>query len=312
MRKTSDLIFSPNDVATLGYEYLQYRHDHKEFAVEFPVKSWREKVYPLAAGEVMSLIARPGNMKTGLMMLWARQRAGIVKQTDGRVVVYATWEQSIEELHSFYVAAQQKISVTKMAKGDLSKDDFNRVMDASAQRISEPLFFVGHSVMRKTGRTPMNVDTLGMAIDEIQGRGLTVDMLYVDYLQRIAHDGRENPVTAYSNIMDSLKDLALGAGIPICVGVQASREVENLEFPVPEMHHAQWTSNVEQSSDRVFSLLRLRRYAQEGEQLGGYVVKGQNQLIVRCLKQKLGEANMDILVNVDPIYNRLDDNEMEA
>lgn len=312
MKRAKDLVYSPNDVSALGYEYLQYRHDHKEFSVEFPVKSMREKVYPLAAGEVMSLIARPGNMKTGLMMLWARQRAGIIKPYDGRVVVYATWEQSIEELHSFYVAAEQQISVTKMAKGELSKEDFDKVMTASAKRISEPLFFVGHSVMRRTGRTPMDVEMLGLAIDEIQSRGLTIDMLYVDYLQRIAHDGRENPVVAYSKIMDSLKDLALGSGIPLAVGVQASREVENLEFPVPEMHHAQWTSNVEQSSDRVFSLLRLRRYAQEGEQLGGYVVQGQNQLLVRCLKQKLGEANMDYMIGVNPIYNKLDEKEMEV
>lgn len=306
----SDIIYSPLDVANLGRDYIQYRHDHKEFAVDFPVKSMRKKIYPLAAGEVMSLIARPGNMKTGLMMLWARQRASAVKPYDNRVVVYATWEQSIEELHSFYVAAQQEISVTKMAMGDLDKADFDKVLTASSQRISEPLFFIGHSVMRKTGRQPITVEALGEAIERIQGDGFVIDSVFVDYLQRIyPSNPRDNQVVAYSQIMDSLKNLALGFGVPLVVGVQASREVEKESPQVPEMHHAQWTSNIEQSSDRVLSLVRPRRYAQEGEEFNGAIVKGQNQLLGRLLKQKLGEANFDFWMNINPMYNRLDEEE---
>lgn len=309
----SEVVYTPADVATLGYDYIKYRHDHKEFAVDFPVKKARSRVYPLAAGEVMSIIARPGNMKTGLMMLWARQRARVIKPFDNRVVVYATWEQSVEELHSFYVAAEQGVSITKMAMGELTPEDFDRVMTASGQRVSEPLFFIGHSVMRKTGRQPITVERLGDAIDSIQKDGFDVDSLFVDYLQRIpASDPHDPQVVAYSKVMDSLKNLALGVGVPLVVGVQASREVENLDVPIPEMHHAQWTSNIEQSSDRVISLVRPRRYAAEGESFGSVIVKGQSQLLMRMLKQKLGDANWDLWLNINPIYNTLTDNEKEV
>lgn len=310
---SNNLVYSPADVAKLGYDYIKYRHDHKEFAVDFPVAKMRSRLYPLAAGEVMSIIARPGNMKTGLMMAWARQRAKIVKPYDNRVVVYATWEQSIEELHSFYVAAEQGIPVTKMAMGGLTEDDFQRVLTASGSRISEPLFFIGHSVMRKSGRRPINTDAFADAIESIQNDGFVVDSVFADYLQRMSPLNDHDPQTvAYSKTMDALKNMALGFGVPLVVGVQASREVEQLEVPIPEMHHAQWTSNIEQSSDRVISLVRPRRYRAEGEQFGSRVITGQSQLLINVLKQKLGEANFIEWTSIDPRYNLLNDNEKEV
>jgi replicative DNA helicase len=117
---------------------------------------------------------------------------------------------------------------------------------------------------------------------------------------------------AYSKTMDALKNIALGFGVPMVVGVQASREVEQLEVPIPEMHHAQWTSNIEQSSDRVLSLVRPRRYRAEGETFGSRMVSGQSQLLIDVLKQKLGEANFIEWASVNPIYNTLNNNEQEV
>lgn len=306
-------IFSPLDVANLGQDYIRFKKEHKEFGVPFPVPKMRNRVYPMFPGEVMSIIARPGHNKTGLMMMWARQRARWLKQAGHtkRVAVYATWEQSIEELHSFYVASQQGVSITKMAHGELSESDWGKVEQASADRVSEPLWFVGHSVMRKTGREPIRVETLARALEAVEewGDGFEVDSVYVDYLQRIPVDVA-NPVMSYSGIMDDLKNLALGFGVPLVVGVQASREVEALKVQIPEMHHAQWTSNIEQSSDRVLSLVRPRRYKKDGEQFGSITVYGQNQLLISVLKQKLGEANFAEWVSFNPAYNKLGDNEL--
>jgi replicative DNA helicase len=309
----SSVIYSPVEVGTLGTQYLQYRRDHKDLALAFPVKKMQDRIYPLAGGEVMSIIARPGHMKTGLMMYWARQRARLLREIEGRVSIYATWEQSIEELHSFYIAAEQKLSITKMAKGDLTDEDFKKVMDASASRAKEPLFFFGHSMMRKTGRQPMTVDTLGEAIERVQSEGFVVDSVFADYLQQIIPAVEyESMVTNFSKIMRDLKNLALGLGIPLVVGVQASRDVEKEKLPIPEMHHAQWTSNIEQSSDRVLSLVRPRRYRKAGEMFGSRTVEGENQLLITTLKQKLGIGNFAEWVSFNPIYNRLNDAEGET
>lgn len=310
----SSVIFTPLEVATLGQEYIGYKKEHKDFGVTFPIPKMSNRVYPLFPGEVMSIIARPGHAKTGAMMMWARQRARWLKENKpNRVVIYATWEQSIEELHSFYVAAEQKLSITKMARGILSEEDWERAMKATAERISEPLWFIGHSMMRKSGRRPITTETLMEALEKVSlfGDGFEVDCVYLDYLQRIHPlGGFDNPVMAYSKIMDDIKNIALGFGVPIVVGVQASREVEQLKMPIPEMHHAQWTSNIEQSSDRVLSLVRPRRYKKEGEKFGSIEVHGHNQLLVNILKQKLGEANFSEWVGFNPIYNKLDELEL--
>lgn len=310
----ANIVYNPNEVATLGQSYIAYKRDHKEFGVPFPVTKMREKIYPLFPGEVMTLIARPGHAKTGLMMAWARQRARQLKEiSKDRMAIYATWEQSVEELHTFHVAAEQGISVTRMAKGDIDEEHWEKAMTASAQRVSEPLWFIGHSVMRKSGRKPITIETLAQALESIQADGFVVDCVFLDYLQRIQPEGRtDNPVMSYSGIMDDIKNLALGFGVPMIVGVQASREVETLKLPIPEMHHAQWTSNIEQSSDRVLSLVRPRRYRKEGQTFGSQTVYGYRQLLISTLKQKLGEGNFSEWVLFNPIYNRLDDNEQEV
>lgn len=307
------IVYTPNDVSTLGHQYLEFKRDHKEASLPFPSTKFPE-IYPMFPGEMMSVIARPGHAKTGLMMYWARQRSRWLKENKikNRVAVYATWEQSIEELHSFYIAADQGLSITKMAKMDMSEEDWTKAMDASAKRISEPLWFIGHSVMRRTGRRLITVNELESALAEIQDSGTEIDSLYVDYLQRIEPSSSyESQAVAYSKTLDGIKNLALGIAVPVVVGVQASREVEQLSLPIPEIQHGQWTSNIEQSSDRVIALVRPRRYRKEGEKFGDKVVTGHRQLLISVLKQKLGEANFQRWVLFNPIYNRLDDNEAE-
>jgi replicative DNA helicase len=309
----TSIVYNPTKVASLGEQYLKWKQDNKAFGVPFFSSKMRDRVYPLFPGELMSVIARPGHAKTSVMMFWARQRAHWlrVNSHEERGVIYATWEQSIEELHSFYIAAEQKLSITKMAKGELSETDWEKVKKGTATRINEPLWFVGHSMVERSGRRPITVETLGQAIEEVQNSGIIVDNVYVDYIQRIQPAGNfDNPVMAYTKIMDDLKNLALGMAVPITVGVQAKREVDDLKLPIPEQQHGQWTSNIEQSSDRIISLVRPRRYRKEGEMFGSRKVEGHNQLLVTVLKQKLGEANFSEWLSFNPIYNRLDEAEL--
>ena len=309
----ASLIYDPNEVATLGQEYLSWKQNNKAFGVPFFSKKMQDRVYPLFPGEIMSVIARPGHAKTSVMMFWARQRANwlLTNGHENRAVIYATWEQSVEELHSFYLAAEQRISITKMAKGDLTEEDWEKVRIGTAKRINEPLWFIGHSMVRKSGRQPITVENLAKAIELVQSRDFEVDMVYVDYLQRIAPATKgQEPVQAFTQIMTDLKDFALGFGVPMTVGVQAKREVDDLKLPIPEQQHAQWTSNIEQTSDRIISLVRPRRYRREGEMFGSRKVEGHNQLLVSTLKQKLGEANFAEWLSFNPMYNLLDEKEL--
>jgi hypothetical protein len=97
------------------------------------------------------------------------------------------------------------------------------------------------------------------------------------------------------------------------VGVQARREVDDRDdpsknkLPIPELDDGQWTSNVEQSSDRLLSLVRPIKYRKENEMFGKMQVKGTRQILITVLKQKLGKDNWSKWAYFDPEYNKLDE-----
>ena len=314
-----DLVYSPQDIVTIGSKYLDTRRHDKISGIPIGLTSLDEKFLPLLPGELMSIIARPGQGKTGFMMRWARVRAKWLQDNGmiDRVVVYATWEQSIEELYAFNVAADTLLSVTDMAMGKIDDGNWNSVGEYGAKRIMLPLWFIGHSIERRKKRPNLTVTNLAKALDNTErwdNGKIQIDMVFVDYLQRIKFENDvESKTIGVSDNLDRLKDGALRFGCPFVVGVQATRAVEERDMPIPQMEDGQWTSNIEQTSDKIFSLVRPRKYKQEGESFGKkspVIVQGHSQMLVSCLKQKLGPDNWVKWVFFEPEYNRLDELEM--
>lgn len=318
----SDIIYTPAEIATIGTKYLEERKSGKGKGIPVGLPSFDKDFLPLLPGELTSIIARPGNGKTGFMMRWARHRAAQIAAggDKSRIVIYATWEQSIEELNAFDVAADTRISITDMARGDISDDDWPLIISDSAQRMNKPIWFIGHSMERRKKRPQITVTDLALALQEIEAwdeERYKIDMVFVDYLQRIPFDGRQESKTiGIDDVLNRLKDGALTFGCPFVAGVQAKRDVDNKSTPIPMMEDGQWTSAVEQVSDKVISLVRPRKYYQEGEMFGNgenaAMVQGENQLLIALLKQKMGIANKVYWAMFNPIYNELDEAEIRT
>lgn len=312
-----DIIYTPMDIGTIGTEYLDYRRKNKDMGIPLGLKSIDDDLLPSVPGDLVTIIGRPGNGKTGFMMRWARWRAHelVKKQDFDRIVIYLTYEQHIEDLHAFHVAADKGIDISRMARGDITDDEWANVQLAGASRSSLPLWFIGHSMKRRKKRPVITISAIANAlttIEEWSNEKYTIDMVFVDYLQRMPFEGRvESKAIGVSDNLDRLKDGALAFGCPFVVGVQAKREVDNKVLPVPGMDDGQWTSNIEQASDKIFSVVRPRKYKREGELFGKSVmVQGHCQMLVSLLKQKLGEDNKAFWVYFDPAYNKLDELEM--
>lgn len=313
----SDIIYTPQQLFTTGTQYLEEKRRNKGGGIPIGVASIDKDFLPVVPGDLVSIIGRPGNGKTGFMMRWARWRAQQLREKNAidRVVVYATWEQHIEDLYAFNLAAEARLNLTSMARGELTDAEWGQVVRVGAGRVTLPLWFVGHSMERRKKRPHLTIDNLGLALSEIEHWNddrTQIDMVFVDYLQRIKPEGKaESKTIATSDIFDRLKDGALAFGCPFVVGVQAVREVDKRDEPIPLMDDGQWTSNIEQTSDKVLSLVRPRRYRQEGEMFGSVVVKGYCQMLVSVLKQKLGVDNKCYWVYFDPVYNQLDELELK-
>jgi replicative DNA helicase len=312
-RDYKSILFTPEDIGVLGSKYLEERRANKGLGVTVGLSSLDKVMYPAFPGELISIIARPGHGKTGFMMRWARSRAEFIKaqKIENRVVVYITLEQSIEELNAFNIAADKRISVTKMAQGEITDAEWTDCLKHAVNTRFFPLHNIGYSSMTDQKQIRIDMDAIEGAIKIITEKD-KIDVVFVDYLQRIPYNARaESKTVGVSENLDALKTMAQQtAKAPVVVGVQARREVDEHSPQIPEIDDGQWTSNIEQSSDRVLSLVRPINYEVEGEMFGKMKVEGRNQLLISLLKQKLGPANIPVWAFFQPEYNKLDNLEL--
>lgn len=314
-----DIIFSPAQVARVGTANIEYRVRNKNEGVPFYVPKVDTDFLPMLPGEMLTIIARPGHLKTATMMRWARQRATFL-QTNGilnRVVVYLTYEQHTEELHSFFVAAECGISVDLMARGQLDEAQLEMVRDYGVRRAAVPLWFMGHSQERRKKRPRIDLESVSASLRRIENweqdgqRDLKIDMLFVDYLQRIPFVGnQESKIIGTDDNLNRLKDIGLAFSCPLVVGVQARREVDKYNPQIPEMGDGAWCSGIEQISDKIFACVRPIKYVKKlGDMFGKTIVDNENQMLLVCWKQKMGDAPKFWWLTFDPQYNRLNEAE---
>lgn len=321
-RKTDpkDVVFTPAQAGRLTNAYLQDRFEHKDdVGIPFGLPSIDAIMNPMLPGQLGIWLGRPGHGKTANLMRWARHRARWLQMNgmSNRVVVYATYEQPIEELSAFHVASEIGLSVSDMARGNITENDMEVIRMEGLKRSGLPLWFIGHSIERRKTRPRLDVETLDLALQAIEEwqepgqKGITIDMVFVDYLQRIPFLGRaESKTIGTGEVLNAIKDMTLRYAAPVMVGVQAKREVDSYTVPVPTMADGQWTSEIEQTGDLVMSSVRPIKYvSKEGEPFGSIVVKGRNQMAISVLKQKMGDSNVSRWVEFDPAYNRLDEME---
>lgn len=272
---------------------------------------------PVKRGELITVLGRPGNGKTGFMLRWARSRAKDLRDAgkENQVVLYLTLEQLVEELRLFHVAAEENISATNMANGRMDSDKWDSVTKSLRGLHTTPLWFAGRSMKRRRDKSPINEATLRDALTSIeiwQGNDVKVqiDSVYIDYLQRFRSNGQDW-VQFYGDLVNGLKDMAGDFATRFVVGVQARREVDQRNVPIPQMDDGQWTSGIEQQSDGMISVTRPSHYKSEAESFDDVIVSGHKQMIVSVLKRKLGPENFCKWVNFSPEYNRLDETEIK-
>lgn len=337
-----DILFTPPQVSELTEKSIAKRMEAERYGglqVGLPLyipgldsgtanKKSDAGFVPMADGDMMTIIARPGNGKTSFMMRLARERVRKIRELtdDGdqdaakRIVVYATWEQTVEQLTAFHLAAETKdadMSITKMAMGKISDAQWEAIQAASVRRMADPLWFVGHSIERRAKRPVITVDFLGQALwaamnwqgDEER---YIIDSVFIDYLQRIPYGQAESKTIGISQNLNEIKNLALSLGTKFIVGVQARREVDSRDDPTPNMEDGQWTSNIEQDSDQVLGIVRPCKYKEDGESFDGVKVQGFSQMKINVCKQKMGDSNFHKWVDFDPRYNILTEAEIHT
>lgn len=275
---------------------------------------------PELPGDLTTVLGRPGHCKTSLLLAKARNAAASWVRASGGCVVYATWETLIEEAVGVLAAPSSGYTLESIGRGALAEAQLQAVIDAATGLLESGLVFFGRSLESPPGRVP-TLDDLETALADLYDRGMPPRLLLIDYLQRIpgTRQGRTDDEmrARVSSNLDRCKDIALQYKLPVDLAVQASRDVDSYpKLRIPTMRDGQWSSTIEQTSDKVLGVTRPILYLKEGSELrreGLRYAVGDRTVVCKVLKQRWGPAGDKIFIlDFDPATCSISPQESEG
>jgi len=317
MKKQTDFRILVHTPAELATQYVAWaEHIQADPGITFGVDTIDKRVIPMRAGELISLIARPGHGKTSLLAYFAREHARRIVgrgAQEQEAVVYVTWEQSAEELEAFFQADGEH-SISDIAWG---RADLEEVKRKAVKRAGVPIWVIGHGIGRANRKAPrMTPEAVLGAIETMEDDfNVKPVLMLFDYMQLVPVPGFRDRVQRVTEVPILIKEVALRVGCPAIVGVQARREVDDRTEKIPEMRDAQWASSIEQTSDKIFGLWRPCRTEEAGctlsiEGVEGIYPVNERLLVVRLLKQRGDAGRFTWAMFFQPEYLKLAEMEM--
>ncbi|MGB0681790.1 MAG: replicative DNA helicase [Magnetovibrionaceae bacterium] len=216
----------------------------------------------LHPSDLIILAARPSMGKTALATNLAFNAAYTHHQTkgeEGAVVGFFSLEMSAEQLASRIISEQTEISSDRMRKGELTNDEFARLVPATQMLYEVPVFIDDTPAL-----TVSALRTRARRLKRQFGLGLII----VDYLQLVSgsegakSDGRVQEV---SEITRGLKTLAKELNVPVIALSQLSRQVEQREDKRPQLSDLRESGSIEQDADVVTFIYREEYYHMRAE-----------------------------------------------
>ena len=224
----SRLVFTPIESSNATEKYVDELKDSDGDGMplyipkmEYSAKD-KKGFMPVNRGELIAVIGRPGNAKTGFMFRWARERAkhlAQIKSSD--VVLYWTMEQLIEELRLFHVAAEMNVSASAMASGQYQ--EWDGVKNTLRNLHTTPLWLAGKSRARRKDKIKLTESALIESLEAVekwQDENILqgIDSIYIDYLQRFRSDGRDW-TQFYGDVVNGPKEAAGDFSTRVILGV---------------------------------------------------------------------------------------------
>ncbi|WP_371436275.1 replicative DNA helicase [Polaromonas sp.] len=210
----------------------------------------------MADGDLIVLAARPSMGKTAISLAIAEAVAKI----EDRHVLYFSTEQGGTALAYRLVSSKARIDGTKLRRGELSGDDFNRFDDGA----------------REVGNYHLHIDdTSEITLPEIRARARIFKAKYkkilivVDYLQRVApHRVVNDPRIIVGEVSTGLKNTAKELKCPVLALAQLSRGVESRTNKRPMMSDLGESGKIEQDADIIMFLYRDEYYNPDTKEPG--------------------------------------------
>lgn len=200
--------------------------------------------------------ARPGQGKTSLLLTMAVHAA-----KKGRRVLFLSLEMSNEQVTTRIISMETGIPYGALISGKMTAQEWDKVNDAVAMLESLPLHL---------NDTPaITVNGIRQTYRKIEARHSHIDIIFVDYLQLQAAEGKYNTrEQEVSSISRGLKAMAKEFSVPVHAAAQLSRAVELRSEKRPVLSDLRESGSLEQDSDNVIFIYRPDQYEKDTTKQG--------------------------------------------
>lgn len=240
----------------------------------------------LQPGCLYTLAARPGMGKTGLAMQIAVNIAqGAAERPwcqaqPSRAAVVVSVEMPREQLACRTVAQLADVDATRLARGNLSRQEWKAATDA-AQVCSEIPLVIDEAGTQTAASIRSSVRRGFTKIRKRWGQ-IQPGIIVVDYVQIIAGDEsskRRNRENEISEISGALRRMAKEFNCPLLMLSQLNRECEKRPDKRPQLSDLRDSGAIEQDSFGVLMLFRADQYQDKSQH------DGSAEVLVRKIRQ---------------------------
>ncbi|MAT41310.1 MAG: replicative DNA helicase [Anaerolineaceae bacterium] len=198
----------------------------------------------LQKSDLLIIAGRPGMGKTGFMLSVAKNAA----QKHKKHVAVFSLEMANEQLVQRLIAQETAIDTQRLRTGKLQDDEWSKFNQAIEVLGNTRVWLDDTPAI-----TPLSLRTKCRRLHmEHQ-----LDLIVVDYLQLMSGDTRtDNRVQEVSYISRNLKVLARELNVPVLVGAQLSRAVEQRADKRPVLSDLRESGSLEQDADIVMFIHR--------------------------------------------------------
>ena len=247
------------------------RNDGKVTGVPTGFRDLDNMLTGMHAGELLLVAARPAMGKTAFVLNIAHHLA-VMKHIP---VGFFSLEMSKEQLASRILAVDAMVGSKSMKVGDLSDDDWDKVIESTEAVANSPLYIEENSSV-----TISELRSIARKWKQNYG----VQVIMIDYLQLMSPSRAvESRQQFIAEVSRALKNLAKELKIPIIALSQLSRAVDARPDHKPVLSDLRESGSIEQDADVVMFIYRDEYYNPET------TTKPQTAEII-IAKQRSGET----------------------
>jgi len=158
----------------------------------------------------------------------------------GHPVQIFSLEMTHADLSSRLLSAESKLKFSKLQRGGLDQDEWQRISNTACAFDNTPLYINDTAGLS-------NLDLMRLSRKSKAQR--SIELLIVDYLQLMHGQHPENKVQDISDISRTLKIIAKDLQIPVIALSQLNRNIEHRQDKTPQLSDLRDSGQLEQDAD---------------------------------------------------------------